>query len=109
MAQRVVLEEVQQVAMQRGGQARVVVVPVQDVEGRRFLAQQVVVDPVIPDQVIGAHPGEDLGHVAPIQHSLLIGAAFGGFQGLLVGEQGGGAVDLAVQQAHQVAGAGDAA
>jgi hypothetical protein len=48
-----VLEEVQQVAVQGGGQARVVVVPVEDVERRRFFAQQVVVDEVAPDQVVG--------------------------------------------------------
>ncbi|CRI74747.1 Uncharacterised protein [Chlamydia trachomatis] len=86
MAQGVVLEEVQQVAVQGGGQARVVVVPVQDVERRRFLAQQVIVDPVIPDQVVGAHPGKHLGHVAAIQHALLVGAALGGLQGLFIGE-----------------------
>ena len=33
----------------------------EDVEGRRLLAQQVVVDPVVPDQVVGPQPGEDLG------------------------------------------------
>ncbi len=108
MAQRVVLEEIQQVAMQSGGQARVVVVPVEDVERGRLLAQQVVVDPVVPDQVIGAHPGEHPRHVAAVEYALLVGAALGRFQGLLVDEQRGRAVDLAVEQAHQVAGAGDA-
>ena len=36
-------------------------VPEQDVERRRLLAEQVVVDPVVPDQVAGPEPGEHLG------------------------------------------------
>src|SRR3990167_11392956 len=58
--QRVGLEHVDELAVQCGGQARGVVVPVEDVEHRRFIAEQVVVDPVVPDQVVGAHPGEHL-------------------------------------------------
>ena len=34
-------------------------VPVENVERRRRLAHQVVVDPVVPDQVVGPEPGED--------------------------------------------------
>ncbi|MNI12734.1 hypothetical protein D3C73_659280 [compost metagenome] len=106
VGQRVVLEEVQQIAVQSGRQTRVVVVPVEDVERRWLLAQQVVVDEVAPDQVVGAHPGEDLGHVAAIQHTFLIGAALGSLQCLLVGEQRSGAVQLTVEQAHQIRRAG---
>src|SRR5471032_2048907 len=106
MAQRVVLEEVQQVAVKGRGQAGVVVVPVENVERRRFLAQQVVVDPVVPDQVVGPHPGEDPRQVTTVEYTLLVGAALGRLQGLFVGEQGGRAVQLAVEQADQVGGAG---
>src|SRR3990167_1723312 len=105
--QRVVFEEVDQVAMQGGRQAGVVVVPVENVEGRRLLAEQVVVDPVVPDQVVGAHPGEHPGHVAAVQYALLVGPALGRFQGFFVGEEHGRAVELAVKQADQVGGAGD--
>ncbi|MNO88894.1 hypothetical protein D3C76_803620 [compost metagenome] len=104
VGQRVELEEVQQVAMQCGGQARAVGVPVQDVEGWWCLAEQVVVDPVVPDQVVGPHPGEDPRHFATIQHAALVGATLGGLDGLLVGEQACGAFELAVQQADQVGG-----
>jgi len=72
MTQRVVLEEVQQVAMKRCRQARVVIVPVEDVERRWLLAQQVVIDEVIPDQIVGAHPGKNPGHIATFQNALLI-------------------------------------
>ncbi|MCY1418602.1 hypothetical protein D9M71_341650 [compost metagenome] len=95
--------------MQGGRQAGVVVVPVEDVEGRRLFAEQVVVDPVVPHQVVGAHPGEHLGHVAAVQHAVLVGAALAGFQRLLVGEQRGRAFHLAVEQADQIGRAGDLA
>src|SRR5690606_31088368 len=108
-AEWVVLEEVDQVAMQGGGQAGVVVVPVEDVERRWLPAEQVSVDTVTPDQVVGAHPGEHPGHAAAIQHTLLIGAALGRLQGLLVGKQHRRAVDLAVEQADHVGGAGNLA
>lgn len=107
--QRVVLEQVEHVAVHGGRQPGVVVVPVEDVEGRWLAAQQVVVDEVVPHQVVGTHPGEDLRHVAAIQHAGLVGAALGGFEGLLVGEQRGRCFHLGVQQADQVGGAADLA
>ncbi|MNM83477.1 hypothetical protein D3C81_955390 [compost metagenome] len=85
--QRVALEHFDQVAVEGGRQARGVVVPEQDVEHRRFVAEQVVVDPVVPDQVIGAHPGEHLGHVAAFQHTGLVRLALGRFERLFVDEQ----------------------
>ena len=41
-----------------------VLVPVEHVEGRRRLAEQVVVDDVVEDQVVGAHPAEHRAHLA---------------------------------------------
>ena len=109
MVERVVLEDIQQVAMQGGRQARVVVVPVENVEGRWLLAQQVVVDPVVPHQIVGAHPGKHPAHVASIQHASLVGAALGRFQGLLIHQQAGRGVHLCIQQADQVGAAGNLA
>jgi hypothetical protein len=59
--------QVQEVRVQRRRQAGRVPVPEQDVERRRVLSQEVVVDPVVPDQVVGAEPGEHLGHVVARQ------------------------------------------
>ena len=56
--------------MQRGRQPGGVGVPEQDVECRRLLAEQVVVHPVVPDEVPRAEPGEDLGEGAPVQVAL---------------------------------------
>src|SRR6266478_3276916 len=44
--------------MQTGWKSGCVGIPVQDIEGRRLVAEQVVVDPVIPDQVVRPHPRE---------------------------------------------------
>ena len=55
--------QVEEVGVQPGRQPCGVVVPVEDVEGGWVLAQQVVVDPVVPHEVVGAQPGEDPGHV----------------------------------------------
>ncbi len=99
--QWVALEHFDQVAVEGGRQARGVVVPEQDVEHRRLVAEQVVVDPVVPDQVVGAHPGEHLGHFAAFQHASLVGVALGTFQGLFIDEQGDLVVHGGVQHADQ--------
>ncbi len=99
--QRVVLEQLNQIAMEGGRQTCGVVVPEQDVEHRRLVAEQVVIDPVVPDQVVGAHPGEDLGHVAALQHTGLVRMALGGFQGLFVDKQRHLGVQGGVQHTHQ--------
>ena len=67
--ERVVEREPDEVAVQAGGEPHGVLVPVQDVEGGRRLAQQVVVDDVVPHEVVRAqpreHPGQRLAvHVA---------------------------------------------
>ena len=100
--QRVALEQFDELAVQRGGQARGVVVPVEDVERRRLVAEQVVVDPVVPDQVVGAHPGEHLGHVLALQHAGLVGTTLGGLQSLLVGEQRDLGIQFEVEHADQL-------
>src|SRR4030095_11495614 len=56
--ERVGVDEIEEVGMQTGGQPRRVVVPVEHVEGRRRVTEQIVVHPVVPDQVVGAPPGE---------------------------------------------------
>src|SRR5260370_40296096 len=45
-------------AVQGGGHAGGVRIPEQHVEGRWLAALQVVVDPVVPDQVVRPEPGE---------------------------------------------------
>jgi hypothetical protein len=45
--------EVDEVGVEPGAHPRGVGVPEQDVEGRWLLAEQVVVHPVVPDQVLG--------------------------------------------------------
>ena len=99
--QWVVLEQFDQVAMERCRQACGVVVPEQDVEHRWLVAQQVIIDPVVPDQVVGAHPGEYLGHVAALQHACLVRMALGRFQRLLVHKQRHLGIQGSVQHAYQ--------
>src|SRR5215207_2213643 len=58
------------------GHARAVRVPVQEVEGRRLLAEEVIVYDVGPDQVVRAEQVEHVGHlavveIAALQHLLL--------------------------------------
>ncbi len=55
---RVVLEDVQELGVQRGRQVGPVGVPGQHVERRRLLAHQVVVDPRLPHQVVAPTPRE---------------------------------------------------
>ena len=57
----------QVVAVHRAGQVGAVGVPVEEIEGRRLPAAQVVVDHVGPDQIVGAQAGEHEGEVLPGQ------------------------------------------
>ena len=61
--------QVEEVGVQPGREARGVVVPVQDVERRRVVAHEVVVDPVVPHEVVRSQPGEDPGHVLAGEHA----------------------------------------
>ncbi|MCY1226041.1 hypothetical protein D9M72_382580 [compost metagenome] len=55
--------------MQAGRQARGVVVPVEDVERGRRIAEQVVVDPVVPHQVVGPQPRENPAQRLAVEHA----------------------------------------
>ena len=63
-------EDVEELRVQRAGQVGAVGVPRQDVERRRLVAHQLVVDPVVEDQVVGAHPGEHGAHLPAVMTPL---------------------------------------
>jgi hypothetical protein len=48
--------QIELVAMQTGRKSGRVGIPVKDVEGRLLIAKQIVVDPLIPDQIVRSHP-----------------------------------------------------
>ncbi len=48
---------------------RRVAVPVEDVEGGRRVAEQTVVDPVVPDQIVRPHPGKHARQFPPFDHA----------------------------------------
>jgi hypothetical protein len=68
--ERVLQGKVQEVAVQCGRHPGGVSVPEQHVEGRRLLPGQIVVHPVVPDQVVGPQPGEHLGQHGAVQVAL---------------------------------------
>jgi hypothetical protein len=53
MCRRVVERQAHEVSVQAGGEAHGVLVPVQDVKSGRLLAEQVVVDHVVPTMSLG--------------------------------------------------------
>ena len=59
--QTVARRQIDEVRVQSRWHPRAVGVPVEEVEGWRRLPEQVVGDPVVPDQVVGPQPGEHLG------------------------------------------------
>ena len=63
--------------MESCGKIGAVGVPGQDVEGGRFLAHQVVVDPVVEDQVVRSHPREHAAHRSGVDYALAPGTATG--------------------------------
>src|SRR5215472_17868945 len=65
--QGIVKRELDEVVMQSSREPRRVSIPVQDVECGRRLALQIVVDPVVPDQIIWPEPGKDLGERSPVK------------------------------------------
>ena len=65
--ERVLHRQVHEVGVQCCGHPGGVGVPEQDVERGRSLAEQVVVDPVVPHQVAGPQPREHLGQVPAIE------------------------------------------
>ena len=67
------VERLQIVAMPAGGQVRRVAIPVKQVERRRVLPQQIIVDDIIPDKVAAAQQVEGRRHVAPVEKAFLGG------------------------------------
>ena len=55
---RIGADEIEEVGMQPRREPRRVVVPVEHIKGRRRISKQIVVHPVVPDQVVRPHPGE---------------------------------------------------
>src|SRR5271166_1977336 len=70
--------KVDKVAVETGRQPGRIGVPVKDVEGRRRVAEQVVVDPVVPDQVVRPHPGEHAGQVLSVEYAPQLRRLLGG-------------------------------
>ena len=75
--------------------------------GGRGLSLQVVVDPVVPDQVIGPEPGEHLGEGAPVHVAAGAGGEHRRLRGPLVHQRDCRARLRHVQQRHAQAQAGD--
>ena len=71
LGERIFEIQVEKVTVQSGRQVGRVVVPVQDVEHGRTVTEQVVVDPVVPDQVVGTQPGEHLRQLLSLQYPFL--------------------------------------
>ena len=70
MRERVAQSDVEHLAVQSGGQARRIVIPVEHIKRGRVLTNEVVIDPVIPNQVIGAQPGEHPCHLLAFEDAL---------------------------------------
>ena len=68
--ERVIEPDVDEIAMKPRGQAHRVLVPVEDVERRRLLTEQVVVDDVVPHQVVRAQPREHALERLPVEVTL---------------------------------------
>ena len=90
-------------------QVRLVRVPGQDVEGGRLVAHQVVVDPVVPDQVVRPHPGENRRHRLTVHHPHGPGAPGGEAQQWLGIEHPDLAVRRPIEQRHSETGGADSA
>ena len=75
--------------MQARGHPGGVRVPEQDVERCWLLAEQVVVDPVVPDQVVRPQPGEHLGQRPAVQVAAGAGRGLGQLRGPLVDDGAG--------------------
>ena len=66
---RVGADEIEEIGVQLGRKARRVVIPVENIEGRRGVAEQVIVDPVVPNQIVGSHPSKHAGEFPSMQHA----------------------------------------
>ncbi len=101
LRQGIGLQQREEVRMQSRRKPGGVRVPVQHVEGRRLVAHEVVVDPVVEDQVVGAQPGEDLGQLLALEHTACATQRARQVQRLEVRKQTHGAVGNAVGVEHR--------
>ena len=92
---------VEQLVMEAASQPGRVRVPGEDVEGRRVLAEQVVVHPVVPHQVVGAQPGKHRRHLPAVDHSGAARHLLGDREGLRCPEEEHLPVGLAVEQGDE--------
>jgi hypothetical protein len=99
--------EPHQVAVQAGGHPGRVSVPVQDVEGRWRPPPQVVVDPVVPDQIPRTQPREHLGQGPAVQVSPCRRGGNGRPGGALVERRSGRPRPGLVEHGHRQAEPGD--
>ena len=104
---RVLHEQIEEVGVQAGRQARGVGVPRQNVEGRGLLSHQVVAHPVIPDEVVGPQHGEERGGAVPAQHAGPLGGTHGVLDDGRAGQQADHGRDRVVQEGDGEGGAVD--
>ena len=81
---QIAIAQVERVVRRR--HARGIRVPVQQVEGRRLLALEIVVDDVGPDQVVRAQQIEGVGHLLAFEVAALVHLLLAGGDLLLVDE-----------------------
>ena len=101
-AQAVAGEDLKELGVQRRREIGAVGIPGEDVEGRRLLAHEVVVHPVLEDQVIWPHPGENAAHRAGRDHSFALRITPGEVQDGPRREGADGRRNAEVQQRHGV-------
>ena len=65
-------EQFQEIAHQRRRQVGRIGIPEQDVECRGIITQQVIVDHIVPDQVIGPQPGKAPRKAGAFDHTLFL-------------------------------------
>ena len=91
-------------AVRGAGHPGAVGVPVQEVEGRRLVAEQVVVDHVAPDQVVRPQQVEHVGHLAAVEIAALHHLLLDEVDGRLVHEHGRVADPGEILHGHHEAG-----
>ncbi len=101
MGKRIGFVQVEQLAMQFGGQTGRVVIPVEHIEGRRVVADQVVIDPIVPDQIVGAQPGEHACHFLTLDHPSQARGLPGSRDRFLRGKQPHRRLDVGIEHRHQ--------
>lgn len=85
MSESVVQSLIQHFAVQHRRKSGEIIIPVQNVESRRGIAHQVIVDPVAPHEIVGPHPGEDVRQIVARKHALHVGGLLGHAHGLFGG------------------------